>query len=331
MPGPELSSSAADVDPVPSLRDRVVDDLKRFRFVVDQSQAIREKLGKDRQVDSWLVGLDRALATVDVANATASPDLVVDLAAADPGRFARSYGGFVAALDSLETSNEAAVTRSEDVTPTRLRAVIELLTSRLLGLASSREYLFDSARRATAEEQLRSEADKFSRDIINLRDQVAVAASEFGLDVQKLDWGQYANEETRLADRWRSAAVAFLGSAFILSLLGVMHLLGSRESWVDLVLKALAVASLAGLAGYAAAQSAEHRRASRYARQNAIDLATISPFVAQLPDPNRVQVLTAFGLVRFGHPSSSGVDTGQGGDAAGHLVEVLKGVLSLRQ
>jgi hypothetical protein len=61
--------------------------------------------------------------------------------------------------------------------------------------------------------------------------------------------------------------------------------------------------SVAALSAYTGAQARDHRRESQVARHAAIDVTTLSLFVAALSDENREAVLRNFGMKAFGRHS----------------------------
>ena len=93
--------------------------------------------------------------------------------------------------------------------------------------------------------------------------------------------------------------MTLFATGFILAMMSVLHLLGDNPRWPDVALKVLAVVSIGAIGTYAGTQATEHRREARLARRNALDLVTLSLFVARLAPDSRDLILRNFGMQRF--------------------------------
>jgi hypothetical protein len=146
------------------------------------------------------------------------------------------------------------------------------------------------------------------------------------------DYSKRANADRTAADFWRWAAVGFGLLAVVVTIIFLV----SHDSpeggtdWGLLLTKALAVAAIGGIAAYAVRQSSEHRDAQRDNEHMALQLATVRPYLKDLDDKTRDDLLAQLAPQLFGKrlgTSGSGNPFDQLGPGAGQLVAVVVDVL----
>ena len=102
-----------------------------------------------------------------------------------------------------------------------------------------------------------------------------------------------ANNENAAADRWRQITLAFFTVGIVLvSIVLLHHLFGNETSGLDSLIVRFALAAVVTLpALYAASESSRHRRIAEQARTTELQLASLSPFLATLPQDKQNEIL----------------------------------------
>lgn len=112
---------------------------------------------------------------------------------------------------------------------------------------------------------------------------------------------EYEKEERASADRWRKYAVWFgLGAVVVLVAGLVLSFVRDADEIGHNIASAALTATLLGLATYAARQSARHRHHATGARNTALELASLGPYLETLDAERRQEVIEAFAFVFFG-------------------------------
>src|SRR5690606_18374395 len=108
-----------------------------------------------------------------------------------------------------------------------------------------------------------------------------------------------ADEEQKSAKLWKRGAVA---SLIILSILTIVWLFQPKGdlTWELIAMRFLLFGSLAGVATYAARQGFRHEQAARNNRILELELASLDPYLAELPADTRVELKTMFAQRVFG-------------------------------
>lgn len=306
-------------------------DAASVREALEKAQSLVLHFDRDKYAVRSIQESFAAISLLDYDSLLAATE---ELSRSDPEQFPELYGYFIGSLSGLQ---RALVAIEERVASGRLdtssEAPLELLRERLTSLQYALDQLGKRSDQRLAEEQIRSNLKDFGLELEDLRNQARDAATEFGLDIKQLDWGVHADAEAASAMHWRRLSVASLIATTALSALAVLNVFGDTESWPDLALKLATTLSLAALSAYAASQARDHRLESRKARHKALDLRTLTLFVAGLDSDSRDVILTAFGLTQFNSTSSSanGAELGAGAslaevEALDKLVERLGGL-----
>jgi hypothetical protein len=118
--------------------------------------------------------------------------------------------------------------------------------------------------------------------------------------------GNYANEERWAANVWRYVAV---GAALVIGGFGVIYLwtVGSTEfTWQGLWVRAVVLLPLAFLTAYAASESSKHRANEVDARNTALKLLAIDPYLELMDEDKKdAEKLRLAPFFFEGHPSGS--------------------------
>lgn len=110
--------------------------------------------------------------------------------------------------------------------------------------------------------------------------------------------------DQRSAFRWSIGAVALGISAVVLAVVALMVHTRTDDDWVGFALKTLAVVAIGGVSTYAARQAHEHRTAQREQEHLAVQLAAIKPFLRDMDQTARDEVLKDVAARLFGQPKS---------------------------
>lgn len=115
-----------------------------------------------------------------------------------------------------------------------------------------------------------------------------------GSNATATDYGSYANDQAKTANRWRMGAVAALTVAAIAFLiaaaLSFFDIGADLEWWQALVQKVGAPAGAAAVGYVMIRESSQHRYQERNARQVELTLAALEPFITNLPSSQQEQI-----------------------------------------
>jgi hypothetical protein len=154
----------------------------------------------------------------------------------------------------------------------------------------SQQYSYEAAQAAVQAEQARDETQR-------ARDKAREAAGSVGADRLGAGYSDYADKETRIADRLRWGAA---GLVVTVALCATGFAIWFDEVSIGNELLRLSVTiPLAVLAGYLARESTKHRTAARPARDLAIALHTMPSYTEPLDDVGR-ELRRELGMRAFG-------------------------------
>lgn len=100
-----------------------------------------------------------------------------------------------------------------------------------------------------------------------------------------------AAEDKRSAFWWSMGAVALGLLAAVVAVIAIAKHTTSDRDWIGFALKTLAVVAVGGVSAYAARQASEHRSAQRDLAHLAVQLAAIKPYLRDMGDTARDEVL----------------------------------------
>lgn len=107
------------------------------------------------------------------------------------------------------------------------------------------------------------------------------------------DYGKHAENQRKIADKWRWIAVVLSILAFSVTVYSVYIDDTEEEPWTVSVIKAVTSVTILAAAGYAAKESSQHRREEIGARNTQLKLVALDPFIANLEKENREQMKIA--------------------------------------
>jgi hypothetical protein len=274
-------------------------DAERVKSIIARAEKLAVSLG-DSGANRRMVA---SLTALELRNLKDVCSVAAEVAKIEPNLYASQYGVFLGQAEALggtvehieKLATEGALSGSD-----RVRAATDLLADGLDHLLFAIDSLGRNAASSLAEHRTLQEANALRARIDELREQVSTAASSLGLGVKQLEWGIYSQAESKAANRWRIMSLASLLLAAAVSVGSAFQLLGDVDSLPQVLIRGVAVLSLAALATYGASQSAEHRREERMARRNALDFVTLMLLVDALDSEAKQEVLRNFGITRFG-------------------------------
>jgi len=254
------------------------------------------------------------------------------IATTSPREYAELYGDLIGSVEGLTRSVATASDRldQEELSFQLANVADDVVAGRAEALGRSLTRLEQRSGAIAAQKKIRERAESFDSQLSDLQIQVTRAASQLGLDIKKLDWGVYAEEEASAAGNWRAGAISTGIAAAIVSLAALLHLIGNSESVSGVVLKLGAGVSLLTLAGYMASQASDHRAESKLARRKALDYATLNLFTADLDQSVRDEVLRRFGLTQFSSTAVNVADAERGDGSpvvdqiVGRVINILR-------
>lgn len=170
------------------------------------------------------------------------------------------------------------------------------------------------------------EADAHQETMDNHLEQSEKVLSAVGVNSTATDYGAYATEQGKLADRWRNwASLAFsVAALFFLTTAGASFLgFGADLSWWQVVVQRVgAPLGVAAVATFLALESRQHRKQERDARRVQLTLTALEPFIARLTADQQQQIRldTARSIFAYNQPSAkqtTASDSAPGNDADG--------------
>jgi hypothetical protein len=164
--------------------------------------------------------------------------------------------------------------------------------TKVTSAAETRAAEFDASAKQRLEELDRHQAK--AEDILG-----AIARSGMATGYQT-----YADEEGRVADRYRKYTIWSAAAVIAVLLWAVLHAAYGEPSTQEVLAKSGVSIALFGLAGYMARQSGNHRDAAQRARNIQLALASIGPYLNELDEPSRQRVIEAFTYVFFAPPAA---------------------------
>jgi hypothetical protein len=123
-----------------------------------------------------------------------------------------------------------------------------------------------------------------------LRRQAEEQVGAIGVAGVAAGYNETAQREGRVADLWRKAtvAVALVAAAVLVFALFADHT--AAGSWQRLITRLLVSLSFAGVAAYCGRESAAHRAVAREARARHLQLASLNPYLANMPEEEKVRL-----------------------------------------
>lgn len=141
--------------------------------------------------------------------------------------------------------------------------------------------------------------------LANIEEQKALAEEIVGIISDEALIGEpskRAAEDKKAAFWWSVGAVVFGAVAAVLAVVSIFgHSSSDNDTdWVGFALRALAVLAIGGLGAYAAREASEHRRSQRELDHLAVQLAAIKPFLRDMTETNRDEVMKGVAAKLFG-------------------------------
>jgi hypothetical protein len=128
--------------------------------------------------------------------------------------------------------------------------------------------------------------------------------------------------QSKAANAWRWIALTLGALAIAVALVTALQHPDDLR-WEGLVAKLAVSALFGGLATYAGKQSGLHRGREAVAKELALDLAAIGPFLNQLPEDQRVEAIQAFTQRWMTSRAIAGPDGGGSPLLAAQIIEGL--------
>lgn len=162
----------------------------------------------------------------------------------------------------------------------------------------------------------------------SLEEQQAIAEKIVGIISNTGMAGGYqrvANEERAHAKLWRLIAVGAMTGLIIFALLAFAYTLDTSFAWPGFAGRVFATLTFGVLAAYAAKQADEHLRVERNNRRVELEIASIDPYLASLPEEHRFDVKRKLAERHFGRYEPSHASPTD--PTSGTLKDVIKLIL----
>lgn len=199
------------------------------------------------------------------------------------------------ASTTLTTQWQASYTDEQSSRAEQFRALLEEQRSQGLTIVSSLE--------ATTKASLAAAGSSVEDALAVIRDRQAQAEQIVGIISDEALIGEpskRAAEDKRSAFWWSLGAVTLGLLAAVVAVIAIAkHTSGDRD-WIGFALKSLAVVTVGGVSAYAAKQASEHRSAQRDLAHLAVQLAAIKPYLRDMGESARDEVLRDVASKLFG-------------------------------
>ncbi|MDX9688069.1 hypothetical protein [Halopseudomonas formosensis] len=216
-------------------------------------------------------------------------------------------------IDSVISEFQSQFSKAEESRRTEAFAALKEEEEKLEHLRASYEESFDSSvsaagvRLEEAAKSLEARASSSVDSVENLKEKAERLVHVIANTGMVGGYQRVANEERRVGRFWDAVS--------LLSLAGMVLFAVSafREALEDFHLTAFlarfsVILTFAALAGYAARQAEKHHKVERQNRRIELELASIDPFLAELPEEERNQVKAAVADRLFARDVNGGVD-----------------------
>ncbi|GAA1633740.1 hypothetical protein GCM10009700_21160 [Brevibacterium sanguinis] len=247
--------------------------------------------------------LDERLSAIE-AQATEQSKTVAASLEQQKADLAEQRTMFEALTEEKTTELQEELARLQTAT-TETDSVVEQQKARLDSALSSHQDKFSAAQEDRTQKWsslLEDNEAKMQEHLEKMQEheeQSQKVLSAVGVNATATDYGAYANDQAKAANRWRIgalialsiAALAFLGAAGA-SFFGF----GTDLDWWQVVFQKLGAPVGAAAVGYVLIrESGQHRREERAARQVQLTLTALEPFIANLPPEQKelIRVETA--------------------------------------
>ena len=238
----------------------------------------------DRETKALSGRVEELRATLD-ANAQASVSSLADLNS--------NIANAEQRLMKVETSSQDLLTKQQTAfskaETDRSEAFNDLLTDK-------RKDLDDAL--AGMESEVRNTADGITAELEKQKGEAASAKGKIeeilgivGEEALVAKYSNTADRDRRTADWWRYVTVLSISAAIIFAAWFAWTAKAATTNLTELVAKGLLTLSFGTLATYAARQSSEHRKAQREAEQMALQLAALKPYLQDIDDKPKRDVL----------------------------------------
>jgi hypothetical protein len=131
-----------------------------------------------------------------------------------------------------------------------------------------------------------------------------------------------ANEERKSAHNWRKVALGSLIALVGFAVFAFVETLGHEIRWDQFATRIFVAVSFGILAAYAALQADKHERSERRNRKTELELASILPYLHDLPQDKQFKIREELAMRMFGQAESLEIDVDK--KTTGSIMDVLK-------
>jgi hypothetical protein len=315
----------------PGSRAEAAQARKAIHAVEQSALDARQRMAtlvNDLQNDIAATRGDLAQVQADQVNASAAiGDNIESLTAALTGQMAE-LGATIdqqkARLDQAISDYQAQFSAAQEE---RLRIFGEDREEQIAQFKERRDAA-DAASAAALEDRLGS-ADEIIGTIAELRRQAAKATEAIGIAGLAEGFRKDADEQRSTANWLRTLALVSLAlvAGFALWAASARH--NDKIDYGLLAARFAVSIALASVATYAIIQSAHHRERERHARKLELELASIDPYLAQMPEAEQIAIKAKLAEAWFGRPLAPIEESGGAGAASIPMSEFIQAIIKL--
>jgi hypothetical protein len=211
-------------------------------------------------------------------------------------RLDTAISDFQQQFSKAEDSRREQFTKAEKERDEGISGLLETNKIAAADLLSNHQGAFEKfmkssgSRRKTLEDEFSNSAKEIVSKLELYKTQAENLLQVIGNTGMTGGYQKVANDERDTARKWERIAVGAMAALILFALYAFWLSTHSDFNWTLLGARALVVIPLSVLAGYAAHEAHKHREVERRNRQMELELASINPYLAALPDTTQHDV-----------------------------------------
>ncbi|WP_066061432.1 hypothetical protein [Neobacillus soli] len=141
------------------------------------------------------------------------------------------------------------------------------------------------------QEKFKSQAEQYIQTLEGYKSKAAQVLNIISNTSMAGGYQQVADQEKSSRKFWRTVTMITMGLLVIASIYSFFHPIGDKSIWTEIAKRVSVAATLATVAGYASRQAKIHLDAERRYRRMELELTTLSPYLVELEDEKRKEIL----------------------------------------
>ncbi len=177
------------------------------------------------------------------------------------------------------------------------------------------------------QEEYSSQATNYINTLEDYKNQAAKILNIISNTSMAGGYKQEADREGQSRKFWRTATMISMICLIIASVWSFTHPFGDGSIWTEIARRVFVAATFATVAGYSARQAKIHLDAERLYRRMELELTSLNPYLLELEDTKRQDILAKMAEQFFGRNNVDLVQTNttqKNQEVSGNLTELSK-------